>query len=110
MTDTHLISQNEQVFLLAIMHLGEGAYGVAIRRAIKEKTGQELTYGALYFTLGQLTKKDFVEKRAGEPSPKRGGRRRFYYSLTEAGKKALQTAYEFHHHLWKGLDAPLFEE
>ena len=107
MNDMNLLSRWEEVYLLSILELKDNAYGVSIKKAVSEKTGKELSYGGLYFSLGQLVKKGFVEKKAGEPTSKRGGRRKYYYTLTEEGKGALQATYEHQKSLWKGKAAPI---
>ena len=39
----------------------------------------------------------------GDPTPKRGGRSKIYYSLTPDGLKALEKVNEFNLSLWKGM-------
>ncbi|MFC2166779.1 PadR family transcriptional regulator [Acidobacteriota bacterium] len=107
MNEMNLLSRWEEVYLLSIWELTDNAYGVSIKKTVSEKTGKELSYGGLYFSLGQLVKKGFVEKKAGEPTSKRGGRRKYYYTLTEKGKGALQATYEYQKSLWKGKAAPI---
>lgn len=109
MPERYLLSLWENVYLLSIWELKDKAYGVAIRKLVSQKTGRVLSYGGLYFMLAQLVKKDFVVKTEGEPSPRRGGRRRYYYSLTEKGTKALRTSFEFHKSLWRGVKEPVFD-
>ncbi len=107
MKDLNLLSRWEEVYLLSILELEDNAYGVSIKKTVSEKTGKELSYGGLYFSLGQLVKKGYVIKKTGEPTHKRGGRRKYYYSLTEEGTKALQAVYEHQKSLWKGKTAPI---
>lgn len=107
--DRDLLSLWEGVYLLSIWELKDGAYGVAIKRLASQKTGRILSYGGLYFMLAQLTKKGLVVKNEGEPSPRRGGRRKFYYALTPRGKKALQTSFEFQKSLWRDVKEPVFD-
>ncbi|MFC2160717.1 PadR family transcriptional regulator [Acidobacteriota bacterium] len=107
MNDLNLLSRWEEIYLLSILELKDKAYGVSIKTKVSEKTQKELSYGGLYFSLSQLVKKGFVEKRAGEPTSKRGGRRKYYYTLTEEGKKALQATYEHQKSLWKDKAAPI---
>jgi PadR family transcriptional regulator PadR len=109
MSDRDLLSPWEDVYLLSIWELKGEAYGVAIKRRVSRKTGRILSYGGLYFTLAQLVKKGLVVKTEGEPSPCRGGRRRFYYTLTERGKRALRTSFEFHRSLWRDVKEPVFD-
>ena len=45
------LGEFEQIVLLAVLRLGENAYGVPIRREIEKRTRRSLTVGALYRTL-----------------------------------------------------------
>jgi PadR family transcriptional regulator PadR len=109
MPDRDLLSRWEEVFLLAIWELKGEAYGVAIRKSVSRMTGRMISYGGLYFMLSQLLKKAFVLKTAGEPTPQRGGRRKYYYALTDKGRKALRTSFEFQKSLWKDVKEPVFD-
>lgn len=98
-----LITKFEEILLLVIWRLAEGAYGVKMRQFISEELNREVTYGNLYSALDQLTKKGFVHKRLGEPTPKRRGRRKIYYRVTPEGKRALQNTRELNDILWKDI-------
>ena len=78
-------TRQEEIYLLAIFKLGDAAYGVKIKKAVEEMTGRNLSYGALYFTLEQITKKRYVERTVGDPTPVRGGCSKIFYHLTPAG-------------------------
>lgn len=103
-----LLSRGEEVFLLSIWELEDNAYGVTIKKKVSKKTRKILSYGSLYFALAQLVKKGLVAKNTGEPTRKRGGRRKYYYSLTKKGKRALQATYEHQKSLWKDITGPVF--
>lgn len=108
MNDLDLLGRWEEVYLLSIWELKDNAYGVTIKKLVSKKTGKVLSYGGLYFTLAQLVKKGLIIKREGEPASKRGGRRKYYYTLTKKGKKALQVTYEYQRSLWKNVTEPVF--
>jgi DNA-binding PadR family transcriptional regulator len=57
------LSVNAQMFLIAIWRLADEAYGVRIRDKIAEMTGRTFTFGTLYNTLDQLTRKGYVKAR-----------------------------------------------
>jgi PadR family transcriptional regulator PadR len=109
MPDKDLLSIWAEVYLLSIWELKDDAYGVAIKKLVSVKTGRILSYGGLYFMLSQLVKKGLVVKKPGEPIPRRGGRRKYYYSLTERGKKALRTSFDFQKSLWRNIKEPVFD-
>ncbi len=107
MREMNLLSRWEEVYLLSIWELKDNAYGVTIKKKVSKKTGKILSYGGLYFVLAQLAKKGLVAKSTGEPTHKRGGRRKHYYSLTQKGKRALQATHEYQKSLWDNVTEPI---
>jgi DNA-binding PadR family transcriptional regulator len=103
------LTRQEEIYLLAIWQLQDNAYGVQIKRKITEMTGRNLSYGALYFTLEQISKKHYVTKTVGEPTPVRGGCSKIYYHLTQKGKEALKATYELQKSIWRDISVLSFE-
>ena len=68
------LGEFEQVVLLAILRLGDNAYGVTIRSEITACTRREVAPGALYTTLDRMEDKGIVRSWLGDPTPQRGGR------------------------------------
>jgi len=68
------LGEFEQIVLLAILRLGENAYGVTIRAEIAAHTKRKPVPGALYTTLDRMEEKGLVVSRLGDPTPQRGGR------------------------------------
>lgn len=102
------LTKAEETILLAIWRLGIDAYGVTIKNQIKETTKREYLYSTLYTTLEQLVSKGFIDKRYGEPSAVRGGKRKIFFDLTEEGFKALKKAYHTHQSMWNGITEESF--
>ena len=97
------LGEFEQLVLLAILRLEEGAYGATIRRVIEEGTGRNVAIGAIYTTLDRLHGKGLVTATVGDPTPERGGRRRKIYALRPKGRAALGRAYESWENMTRGL-------
>ena len=97
----------EQLILLALVRLGEDAYGVTIRQEIEARTGRAVSPGALYTALDRLEKRGFVSSRLGEPTPERGGKRKRLYTLDAAGERALARVYESLRQMASGMAARL---
>ena len=74
-----------------------------IRRALAERTGRNVSIGAVYATLDRLEDKGLVTSRQGEPSPERGGRARRYFRIEAAGAAALENTRSVLIRLWRGL-------
>ena len=83
----------EQLVLLGVLRLDDGAYGAAIRQEIHQRSGRDVSINAVYTTLDRLEAKGFLKSWIGEPTPERGGRRRKFYVMRPAGVAALRHAY-----------------
>ena len=90
MNRTTYLGELEQMILLAILRLDDGAYGMAIREEMEARASRELSRSAAYITLERLAKKGYLTTRMGNPSPVRGGRAKRYYQITDAGHEALR--------------------
>ena len=104
------LSKIDEIILLTILRLNEDAYGVTIRRKIEDMTGKLFGYGTLYSALDQLNKKGYITKITGEPTPERGGRRKYYYKLTRPGAEALKAAVKIYETLWSGVKENFLDE
>ena len=87
-----LLGSLEHIILLALVRLDGNAYGMIVRREIEERTGRNLSIGAVYATLERLETKGYVSSFTGEPTPERGGRAKRLFRVEAAGKQALQTS------------------
>ena len=105
--DAPVVGEFENVILLALVRLGNGAYGAAIRREIRERTGRDASVGTVYMTLGRLEKKRMIVSYVGIPSAQRGGRRRKHYLIDSEGQKAVGRAYRAFTAMTVGLEAEL---
>ena len=93
----------EQLVLLAILHRDNHAYGMEIREEIEERTGREVSYGAVYTTLKRLDAKGYVSHELGAPTPERGGRARKFFRVEPAGRSALKATREALSVMWTGV-------
>jgi DNA-binding PadR family transcriptional regulator len=101
------LGEFEQCLLLAVVQLGEQAYGVTIRREIETRTGRDIALGALYTSLSRLEQKGYLRSTMSDPTPQRGGRSKRYFSLTATGARALRHSRERLARMWEGLTPDL---
>jgi DNA-binding PadR family transcriptional regulator len=87
-----ILGELEHLVLLALVRLGNGAYGASLLREIRDRTRRDVPIGSIYVTLARLEGKKMVVSYVGEPSPERGGRRRKHYILNDPGQRALGRA------------------
>jgi PadR family transcriptional regulator, regulatory protein PadR len=88
MSDEHL-GRFEHFLILAVLRLGDEAYGMTIRRELAEHTGREVAVGAIYTALARLERRGLVQSWLGEPTQERGGKAKRHYRVLAAGKRAL---------------------
>src|SRR5439155_26521130 len=93
----------ELLVLLALIRLGNDAYGVPISDAIEESSGREVAIGSVYITLDRLEAKGLVSSRLGEPTAERGGRAKTYFKVTAKGLREVRNAQRTLVNLWKGV-------
>ncbi len=88
MKGNHL-GELEELVLLTVGSLYDEAYGVAIMDEIRSQTGRDMNISAVHAVLRRLEEKNFLSSRMGGSTNERGGRRKRLFSLTKAGKTAL---------------------
>jgi len=101
------LGEIEHLTLLAILHLGEGAYGAAIIDSMEERTGRELSQAAAYIALKRLEEKGLVRSRREPGDAERGGRPRRVFSLTAVGLERLRESGQALMAMWSGLEQHL---
>ena len=103
------IGEFEHLILLAILRLGEQAYGTAIFDELGEHTQRPILRPAVYNALRRLEAKSLIRSEIGEPTPERGGRAKRYFRLAPAGVRSLQDSRRTLLSLWDGLAGTLDE-
>jgi PadR family transcriptional regulator PadR len=93
----------ELMVMLALIRLGENAYGVPISREIEESSGREVALGSVYATLERLEEKSLVSSELGEPTAERGGRAKKYFRVTPKGLREVRQTQAVLKKLWRGL-------
>jgi DNA-binding PadR family transcriptional regulator len=97
------LGEFEQLVLLAVLRLGDDAYGVPIQRELEERAGRRVTVGALYATLDRLEGKRLLHSWFADPTPQRGGRSKRYFRPTPEGLEALAESKAALDRMWQGV-------
>src|ERR1700747_2827813 len=74
MTERGYLGEFELMILLAVIHLGDEAYGVPISRELEAHRGRDVSVGSVYAALERLESKGLVASSLGDPTPERGGK------------------------------------
>ena len=97
----------EVIVMLALIRLGDRAYGVPISLEISQRTGREVALGSVYAALERLEQKGLVSSELGEPTTERGGRAKKYFHVTGKGLREVRETKRVFSQLWK--DSPTLE-
>jgi DNA-binding PadR family transcriptional regulator len=100
----------EKLLLLAVLRLGDDAYGAAIIEELGRRTGREVSPGAAYVALRRLEEKGMLRSRTGEPTAERGGRAKRYYAVRRDGLSVLRAAQRDWRAMVEGLETLLESE
>ena len=98
-----LLTDFEIMILLAILRIGDEAYGVPVAREIEATTGRIVQLPAIYAALDRLEGQGLVESRIGEATAQRGGRAKKYFSLTPTGVDSVRDTRRALTALWARL-------
>jgi DNA-binding PadR family transcriptional regulator len=98
------LGEFEVVVLLAVLHLGEEAFGSAIRDEIQRRSRRRVSRGAVYITLDRLEEKGLLTSRLAGGSDSRGGRPKRYFSVTVAGLRGVKHSVQMLARMQEGLE------
>lgn len=94
----------EVIVLLAVLHLGEAAFGSGIRDEIQRRSHRRVSRGAVYITLDRLEEKGFLASKLADASDSRGGRPKRFFSVTATGLKGVKHSVRMLARMQKGLE------
>ncbi len=94
------LGEFEELVLLTIAVLLNEAYSVAICDELEKNTGRSVKLGVVHSVLNRLEEKGLVKSALGEATRTRGGKRKRYYTVTNAGKASLIKSKELRDQLW----------
>ncbi|MHC4912750.1 MAG: PadR family transcriptional regulator [Planctomycetota bacterium] len=99
-----LLTQQEELVLLAVYKLGKESSLLNIRELLIEIAGKRWSISSIYVPLDRSRKNGYLTTSIGTPEAKRGGKAVKYYHLTPEGLKALSTLKTIKNCLWEGID------
>jgi len=97
----------EQLVLLAILRVGDDAYGVPIIEEIRATTDREVSHAAVYIALRRLEKKGLVRSRRADPTSRRGGRAKRFFEVESEALPMLRDQRDALLAMWEGLKVEL---
>jgi PadR family transcriptional regulator PadR len=103
MIDRNYLGELELMILLAVLHLGDQAYGVPISRELERHRGRDVSLGSVYAALDRMQSKGLVASTLGDPTPERGGKAKRYFRITREGLRQVHETRRVLTTLWQGL-------
>jgi DNA-binding PadR family transcriptional regulator len=97
------LGEFEFIVILALLRLGQDAYGVVVAREIERRCGRGVSLGSLYATLERLESHGLVSSALGEATPERGGRAKRYFQVTSIGMEKLRESQRALCSMWEGF-------
>lgn len=97
------LGEFEELILTMIGILADEGYGNAIVQEIKTQLDRKVSLSAVHITLYRLEDKGLVKSHYGGATATRGGRRKRYFQITNAGLNLLQEMKEQRLKLWNLL-------
>jgi PadR family transcriptional regulator, regulatory protein PadR len=103
MTNRSYLGEFDLMLLLAVIHLGDEAYGVPISRELEVYRGRDVAVGSVYAALERLEAKGLVTSSLGEPTPERGGKAKRYFRITREGLRHVHETRRVLTKLWQAI-------
>ena len=91
------------MLLLAVIQLGDEAYGVPISRELERYRGKDVAVGSVYAALERLEAKGLVDSMLGDPTPERGGKAKRFFRITREGLRQVHETRQVLTRLWRTL-------
>jgi DNA-binding PadR family transcriptional regulator len=95
------LGEFEELVLLAVCILDDGAYGVTVKREVEKHTARSILLGAVHITLYRLQDKGWLKSSMGGNTKKRGDRRKRLFKITDTGLVQLQTSQDVRQKMWQ---------
>lgn len=97
------LGELEEVVLLTVAALQEGAYCASITQTIDQQMGRRISFPSVHTTLQRLEEKGFVASQMGGATPERGGRQKRLFTVTAAGQRTLIECRQVRTQLWEQI-------
>jgi len=97
------LGEFEEVVLLAVAIRSGDAYGATVVTEIELQMDRSVNLGAVHSALNRLGEKGLVTSELGGMTAERGGRRKRLYSVTAAGRRALQEIRQVRNQMWESI-------
>ncbi len=104
------LGEFEELLLLTVAILHPKAYGLSIHEEIHQSTGRNVAMGAIHAALNRLEEKGYLNSSLDSATHERGGRRKRLFTVTVAGKQAVEFSRSIRNELWNRINQISWKE
>ncbi len=94
----------EELVLLAVLRLGDDAYGASVREELKVQAGRSVSISTVYVTLMRMEEKGLSRSWMGKPSGERGGKAKRHFQVSPEGLQALEASRAVRERMWARVE------
>lgn len=103
------LGEFEELVLLTVGILYDNAYSVAIQHELNQQTNRKVSISSVHAAVYRLEEKGLLNSRMGDMSSERGGKRKRLFTISQAGKEALEKASELRNRMRNQIPEIAFE-
>ncbi|MEM6630220.1 MAG: PadR family transcriptional regulator [Bacteroidota bacterium] len=97
------LGEFEELILLTVAANEQDAYAVIVKKEAEAIAQRKINISAVHSSLYRLERKGFLSSTLGGSTPKRGGKQKRIFTVTNAGFEALKASKAIKERLWKKI-------
>ncbi len=97
------LGEFEELILLTVASLSKDAYAVSVKEELEVRANRKTNISAIHSSLYRLEDKGYLTSEFGGATQKRGGKKKRYFKVTNAGFAALQEVKDLREGYWKTI-------
>lgn len=97
------LGEFEELILLTVASLNKDAYAVSVKEELETRANRKANISAIHSSLYRLEDKGFLNSEFGGATSKRGGKKKRYFQVTNAGFAVLQEAKNLREKYWESI-------
>ncbi len=97
------LGEFEELILLTVASLEKDAYAVSVKEELENRAHRKTNISAIHSSLYRLEDKGFLASEFGGATQKRGGKKKRYFKVTNAGFAVLQESKNLREDFWKTI-------
>ncbi len=86
------LGEFEELVLMTVGILYDNAYSVAIQHELSAQSDRKISISSIHAAVYRLEEKGLLDSRMGDAEGVRGGKRKRLFTISKAGKNALERA------------------